>query len=147
MLKKLLPTKKQKIGRLEKISFPEFGVENIDAKVDTGAYTGCIHANVLGEVSRDGRTFLQFRLLDETHPEFNDNVYETDDFKKKKVKSSNGIVQERYMIMQKVIFAGTEAEFELGLDNRDTMKFPVLIGRKNLTERFIVDVEKEFTKK
>lgn len=34
---------KQTIGRTDKIDFPEWGLFDIDAKIDSGAYTSSIH--------------------------------------------------------------------------------------------------------
>ena len=56
------------------------------------------------------------------------------------VKSSNGAVQERIFIKTTLRLFGREYETELSLTDRKNMKYPMLIGRKFLEGRFVVDV-------
>lgn len=56
------------------------------------------------------------------------------------VKSSNGTIQERIFIKTALQLFGQEYETELSLTDRKSMKYPMLIGRKYLEDRFIVDV-------
>lgn len=64
-------------------------------------------------------------------------------YKLKKVKSSNGEVQIRPTIKVSVEFFGKKYKSVISLTNRADMKFPMLIGRRFLKNRFIVDVSKE----
>jgi hypothetical protein len=56
------------------------------------------------------------------------------------VKSSNGTIQERIFIKTTLRLFGREYETELSLTDRKNMKYPMLIGRKFLEGRFVVDV-------
>lgn len=56
------------------------------------------------------------------------------------VKSSNGTIQERIFIKTTLKLFNQQYETELSLTDRASMKYPMLIGRKFLEERFIVDV-------
>lgn len=132
------------IGRREYVSFPQFNVHNVVAKIDTGAYSGCIHARVLGEIERDEQRVLQFTLLDTTHPELADTIFETKTYRVKRVKNASGVVQHRYVITTPIVIAGVTLEVEIGLSDRASMKNPVLIGRKILADNFTVDVAGEF---
>jgi len=60
---------KQLIGRREVIAFPELGLFEITAKVDTGAYTTALHCHDIYE--KDG--MLHFKLLDPSHPDYNEH--------------------------------------------------------------------------
>jgi hypothetical protein len=63
----------------------------------------------------------------------------------KYVRSSNGESQSRYFIKTQVKFAnGKKYPITMSLTDRSSMKFPVLIGRRLLAGRFIVDVGKIF---
>ena len=64
-------------------------------------------------------------------------------FKIKSVKSSNGVVQTRASIKVKVEFAGKIYQTVVSLTSRADMKYPMLIGRKFLQNRFLVDVSKK----
>ncbi len=56
------------------------------------------------------------------------------------VKSSNGTTQERIFIKTIVQLYGLKFETEISLTDRKSMKFPMLIGRNFLENRFLVDV-------
>ena len=59
---KLSKTLKPKtIGMLEEVSLPMFGVDDITAKVDTGAYSGSLHATSIKELVKDKSKVLSFK--------------------------------------------------------------------------------------
>lgn len=128
--------RKKIIGRLERVDLPEFGIYGIEAKIDTGAYRSSIHASNIHEDAG----VLRFTLLDEQHPHFNNHTYTAHHFVEVRVKSSNGTVEQRYKITTPVIIRGTEYSTDFTLSDRASMRRPVLIGRKVLRHRFIVDV-------
>ena len=68
-------------------------------------------------------------------------------FKMKRVKSSNGKVQHRPSVKVKVEFFGKKYTTVISLTNRSDMKYPMLIGRKFLANKFLVDVSKEYLTK
>ena len=41
------------VGTFEKVNFPKFGINNIMAKVDTGAYTGALHCTKIEEIKTE----------------------------------------------------------------------------------------------
>lgn len=132
------------IGRREKISLPEFSIYNLDAKVDTGAYTSSLHCHSVETNNRNGELWVTFCVLDPGHPEYEDEHFETPVFAIKNIKSSNGLIQERVIIKQECIFWGIRKHIELSLTDRSDMKYPVLIGRKFLSGKYIVDVSKKY---
>ena len=62
----------------------------------------------------------------------------------RRVKSSNGTVEERIFIKTLLELGGRNFEAEISLTDRASMKFPMLIGRKYLEGRFLVDVSKRY---
>ncbi len=56
------------------------------------------------------------------------------------VKSSNGTRQERIFILTTLELYGQVYETEISLTDRKEMTYAMLIGRKYLEDRFIVDV-------
>lgn len=135
------------IGRIEKIDLPDLSLFNLDAKIDTGAYTSSLHCHKIKLVDREGVKKVRFYVLDPAHPEFANQPHECNVHKVKNVKSSNGIIQERVIIKQKTMFYGKKRTIELSLTDRSEMKYPLLIGRKFLTGRFVVDVSKKYVTK
>lgn len=135
---------KKIIGRIEKIDLPNLSLFNLDAKIDTGAYTSSLHCHEIEQFVKEGQNWVKFFVLDPDHPEYEEKMYESAIYKTKKVKSSNGQIEERVIIKQKTQFQKYKRTIELSLTNRSEMKYPVLIGRKFLTGSFIVDVSKKY---
>lgn len=136
---------KKIIGRLEHVDMPDFELSGIEAKIDTGAYNGSIHVSLVTEFEKEGEKWIRFIILDENHPEFSNKAYETNEFDEKKIRSSNGEVQHRYMIPVTLILKGIELKSKLALSNRKDMRYPILIGRKVIKKHFIIDASKTFT--
>jgi hypothetical protein len=130
--------KKKVIGRREKADFPSLGLEEIEVKIDTGAFTSSIHCADMKEIS--GK--LHCKFLDENHPSYNQKELIFENYEMTVIKSSNGISETRYQIVLPMIFGKKTYEIELTLNDRAEMKYPVLLGRKFLQGKFIVDVSK-----
>ncbi len=129
--------KKTIIGRTDKADFPKLDIQEIDIKIDTGAFTSSIHCKDIEEV--DG--VLCATLLDEMHEQYDGKRIQFEDYKITSVRSSNGQVEERYEVMANIRLFTRLMKISLTLSNREEMRFPVLIGRKFLTGKFIVDVD------
>ncbi|PRY13689.1 hypothetical protein CLV24_10559 [Pontibacter ummariensis] len=135
---------KRIIGRRELVSFPELDIDDIEAKIDTGAYTSAIHCSDIHEETRpDGTKVIALDLLDPSHPQYNHKKLKFAEYDLREIKSSFGEVQERYVIRTKIKFFEETFEAEFSLSDRSDMKYPVLIGRKLLKNRFIVDVSRK----
>ncbi len=130
--------KKKIVGRREKADFPTLGIMDIDVKIDTGAFTSSIYCSEIKII--DSQLYCKF--LDKFHGAFKDQELIFESYSLAKVKSSNGISEERYQIRTSIEFGSKLYEIELTLTDREEMKYPVLIGRKFLKGKFIVDVSK-----
>jgi len=86
---------KKIIVRIEKIGFPNLSIEELDAKVDTGAYTSSLNCQNIKIVKKENAEFVQFSLFDPEHPSYSNTLFESKLEKIRSVKSSNGLVQER----------------------------------------------------
>ncbi len=136
---------KQIIGRKEKIDLPEFGLFLIDAKIDTGAYTSSIHCSHIILTKEQGIEKINFYIPLFNNSESLTKVFQTDQFKIKNIKSSFGQIEKRYVIRTKIRVAGRLITSDFSLTDRSEMKNPILIGRKILKNKFIVDVSLFFT--
>lgn len=134
---------KKVIGRVEKISFPNWSIDELDAKVDTGAYTSSLHCHKIHVVAKGETEFVQFSLFDPDHPSYRKQIFSSRLVKIRTVKSSNGKVQTRYSIKEPAIFCGKKRMIELTLTNRSTMRYDLLLGRKFL-ENYLVDVSRKY---
>ena len=131
--------KKLVIGRSDVADFPKLKLEDIAVKIDTGAYTSSIHCRDIRVRSVKRRPTLSFVLLDPSHHHFEDETYSTRDFRKTVVRSSNGQSEERYLIKTQIRLFNRPYPISLTLSERGEMRFPILIGRKFLMGKFIVD--------
>ena len=130
---------KKIIGRIDKIDFPEFELTEIEAKIDTGAFTSAIHTHKIEEVIMNNENFIKFTLLDPEHANYNQREFKTKNYEKKTIKSSNGTSEERFAIKTTVTLFKETHTIELTLSERSDMKYPILLGRKFLNKKYIVD--------
>lgn len=135
--------KRQIIGAVDKIDFPEFRLYDLDCRIDTGATSSAIHCQNISVHHVDGVDVLHFELLDRKHLQYNKQTYCTKDFTRKKVRSSFGQEEIRYAITTEVVLFGKSYITQFTLADRVKMRFPVLIGRRLLRQRFVVDVRKK----
>jgi len=127
------------IGRYDRVDLPELGFRNLHAKVDTGAFTSSLHCSRAQIINGH----LEFVLLDEEHPEFTGMKFVFSEYQIRDIKNSFGEVERRFLIRSSVVIFGEVIETEFSLSNRGSLKFPILLGRKILRDRFLVDVKKK----
>jgi hypothetical protein len=132
------------IGKCELISFPNLSIKNIEAKIDTGAYTTALHCHEIVEKTINNKKVLCFKILDPIHSEYNNIEHFFDEYELKTIKNSFGECEERYIIKTLVKLGNKKIIAKVSLTNRGNMRFPVLLGRRILKNRFIVDVSHEF---
>ena len=127
------------LGAFEVVIFPDFHMDTLKAKIDTGAYTGALHCTKISEKQTDKGPILTFSPFD--HPEV---VIEEDEFVVNHVRSSNGTAEPRYFITTNIVIQDVTYPILLSLADRSEMKWPVLIGRRFLLQNnFVVDVSKK----
>src|SRR5258707_2303366 len=129
----------QTLGRSDHVQLPGLELENIHAKIDTGAYNCSLHCTSKEVVNG----VLEFVLLDEEHPEFTGRRYFFKEFDQREIKNSFGEAELRYVIKTKIKIFDRVIRVEFSLSNLGNLKFPVLLGRKILRNRFLIDVTKK----
>lgn len=127
------------IGREDVADFPLLQLEGVEVKSDSGAYTSSFHCHNIEMIIVDGQEKLKCLFLDPEHEKYHDKEFIFDSFSLKKVKSSNGYSEERYSIQTEIKLFDKVYPIELTLTERGGMKFPVLLGRKFLSKRFVID--------
>jgi len=130
---------KKILGRTDVVDFPGLGLFNIDVKMDTGAYTSAIHCTEI--IEENG--VLKCGFNSDVHQNFGDTEIVFTEFWRTNVKSSNGFKENRYKVKSDVVFFGKTYKINLTLSTRSDMKFPVLIGRQFLKQKFLIDVDLE----
>ena len=134
--------KLETIGRKDRADFPDLSLKNLKVKVDTGAYTSSIHCHNIKVYRYKGKRKLKFFILDPDHPKFHATQLVFEQFDQKLVKNSFGETELRFVIRSTIKLFKKRIKLELSLTDRGSMRYPVLLGRKVLEDRFIVDVSK-----
>ena len=127
------------VGWREWVGLPGLGIDAIKSKIDTGAATTALHAihiRRFREGTRDRVTF-------EVHPiqRRTDITVRcvADVLEERRVTSSTGHRERRIVIRTPLLVAGRRFPIELTLTNRDTMGFRMLLGRRAMKKRLLVD--------
>lgn len=127
------------IGWREWVSFPAIGIEKIKAKIDTGARTSALHAFNIEEYYTDSQQKVRFKI----HPLQKNNdfivICEANVIDMRLVTDSGGHCEKRFVIETPITIGNNTFPIEVTLTDRDTMRFRMLLGRKALENRFIVD--------
>lgn len=105
----------------------------VPARIDTGAKTTAIWADII-QTPKTAEDTLKYTLFN------NENtVYETNDFKIVTVTSSNGTSEERYQVQMMMEIAGERFKTSVNLSDRGNNTYPVLVGRRCLAGRFLIN--------
>lgn len=135
------PKPKQIIGMTDVVDFPDLELFDVKAKIDTGAYTSALHCKDVRLIKSGLRTKLSFCVIEQTGDVA--KKFYSADFKQRLIKNSFGIAEKRYVIKTRIKLFGRIIKTEFTLADRERMKNPVLLGRKLLRNRFIVDVSQQ----
>lgn len=139
-----MKTEKTTIGWREWVRLPALEGAVVKAKVDTGARTSSLHAFDISESVRDGETWIEFGF----HPIQRD----TDSvargaarlIDRRKVTASSGHSEVRYVVETDLELNETTFPIELSLSSRDAMGFRMLLGRRAIRERCVVDAGRSY---
>jgi len=126
------------------VRLPGIDVEWIKVKLDTGARSSAIHAFDIHELTRDGESWVRFSI----HPwqrSREDSVdVELPIHDRRRVRSSTGHVQERYVVLIDVTLLDRTVTAEVTLTSRDQMGFRMLIGREALRQGYLIDSRRSY---
>jgi hypothetical protein len=136
--------KKSMVGWREWIGLPGLNIDNIKAKIDTGAKTCALHAFYVEPYEKGDETWVRFGI----HPYQDDLDFSVECHAplvdRRVVTDSGGHKEERYVIRTKIQMGEQVFETDMTLTDRETMKFRMLVGRNALNTRFVVDPVKSY---
>ena len=132
------------VGWREWVGLPQADVAWIKAKLDTGARSSALHAVGIREFERDGAPWVRCRVHPWQRSIADSAVIELPVHDVRRVRSSSGHSERRYVVLMRISIAGREITTEVTLTNRDKMGFRILIGREALRQGFVVDARRSF---
>lgn len=115
------------------------GISKIPAKIDTGATISSIWAS---DIRLTPDNHLEFSLFAPESPLYTGEKISVDDFKVRNVRNSTGHETIRYLVALPTVIKGKKIRISYTLADRNRNDFPVLIGRRALNGKFLVDVSK-----
>ncbi|MCA9192723.1 MAG: ATP-dependent zinc protease [Planctomycetales bacterium] len=133
---------KQLVGWQEWVSLPQLGLQNIKAKVDTGARSCCLHAWNIQFVVQDGTDWVFFEFPQDDG--VNSIPVRARLLERRTVRSSSGHEELRPVIRTQAKLGSRHWKIDLTLTNREQMGFRMLLGRRALIKNFVVDPSHTF---
>lgn len=126
------------IGRAEKIFLPDFGMGPLPAKVDTGADISSIWATDISGTEEG----LEFTPFGPSSPYFTNRriVIPQKQYRVTRIANSFGEREMRYVVKLRVKIANRTIRATFSLANRRGKLYPILLGRRFLKGKFVVDV-------
>jgi len=131
-------TKDFEIGWEEWINLPSLNIPAIRVKVDTGAKTSVLHAKHIEIFKVKKKKHVRFEvspLPEKPNLTISCSAPVID---KRKVTSSNGESENRYIIRTTLILGTKDWEADISLTDRESMQFRMLLGRSALDPEMIV---------
>ncbi len=120
------------------------GIKKVPAKIDTGADSSSVWAS---NIQINAQNQLEFCLFGPESPFYTGEVLTAKDYKVQRVRNSTGQVTVRYRVSLPMTAVGKRIKASFTLYDRSSNNFPILIGRKTLKNRFLVDVAHTETKR
>jgi hypothetical protein len=128
------------VGWREWVVLPDLSPVPVKAKVDTGALTSALHAEDLRhERTPEGIEVVRFVLLPHQTGEEDAIEVTAPLVDVREVRSSSGEAEERPTVRTRLQLGDVDVAFDVTLTTRDRMGFRMLLGRRALRRRFLVD--------
>jgi len=126
------------------VGLPGIDVEWIKVKLDTGARSSAIHAFDIAEFTRDDEPWVRFSVHPWQRTREDSVDVELPIHDRRRVRSSTGHVQERYVVLIDVTLVDRTVTAEVTLTSRDQMGFRMLIGREALRQGYLIDSRRSY---
>ena len=123
------------LGWRERVDLPGLGIARLQAKIDTGARSSCLHVESQWRFVEGGAPWVGFRLS--TRKEMVEAASAIID--EREVTDSGGHRGLRPFIRTRLSLAGIERDIDINLADRRRMRFPMLLGRTAMQPGFTVD--------
>ena len=131
-------TKRRVLGWREKVELPDLDCARIEAKIDSGAKSSVLGAEAIKKISLKGRPYVEFCIQRRGNAKATTSV-RAPFVGKRRIRSSNGVEEDRFVIETRISLDGKSWKTELTLTDRSAMDFQLLLGRQTLGRKFLVN--------
>ena len=132
------------VGSEEWCGLASLNIPAIKARVDSGARTSALHAVNIAPFTKNDEAWVRFEVHPLQHNGKTTVFCEAPIVDKRRVKSSSGASETRYVIKSALSIGDYSGEIELTLTNRDSMGYRMLLGRQAMTGKMLVDPSASF---
>lgn len=133
------------VGWREWVALESFGIPRVKAKVDTGALTSALHAFDVEELGqRDGQPWVRFQVHPVQRRVEPTLTVECPLLGRRRVRSSDGKQTLRPVVRCRLRLGSISWSTDVTLVRRDLMGFRMLLGRRALRRRFVVDCGRSY---
>lgn len=135
----------RRIGWREWLALPDFGVTAIKAKVDTGAASSSLHAFRMERHRLGGTEMVRFEIHPRQRSAAGAVAVMAEVVDERPVRNPGGRNEMRPIIRATLRWADVDWVADINLTRRDEMGFRMLLGRKAMKTRFVVDPGTSYT--
>ena len=132
------------LGWEEWLALPALGLPAIKAKVDTGARTSALHAEVIETFGAPDSPKVRFLIQPDPDRPKLEIICTAPVVDRRDITSSNGQTELRYVIATEMQIGGVRRTIEITLTNRETMSYRMLLGRSAFGENTVVSPDRSF---
>ena len=125
------------IGSREFVGLPDYKLRDVLAKIDTGADFSSIWASDI--IEQDGK--LSFSLFGRGSRFYTGERIIVDTYGVTEVRNSFGDSELRYTVPLRLKLGGKVIRADMRLADRSRNRYPVLVGKKTLLNKFLVNVK------
>jgi hypothetical protein len=131
------------IGWREWVGLPDLGIDEMRAKIDTGARTSALHAVDHEYFKLDGVRWVRFSVPASAGGRL--RRIEAPIADERDIRNTSGVAERRIIIETTVLLGRHHWHIEASLANREKMEFDLILGRTALRKRrVLVDPGKSF---
>lgn len=135
------------LGWLEGAYLQPWGVR-VRAKLDSGALTGSIHGEQIEVFEKAGGEWIRFHFPYGKREGYEHGFQvERPLIRQSRVKDHDSPSSTRYVIELDVCVSGKTNTMQFSVTDRSNFNYPIIIGRKDLAGRYIIDPGRTFSGK
>lgn len=118
------------VGWREIVGLPDFDINQLRAKIDSGARTSALHAENQEMFDQDGRKWVRFSFPSTDKSQY--QIFEAPIVDERRIKNSGGVPEKRIIIRTTLLIGTHRTHIDVSLADRKNMEFDLILGRTAL---------------